>query len=128
MLFNFNRIFNYIKTQYARDNAIILIIIRNLQFLNFSLYWNYIENHDIEIAIATYWILFNFKENLLSSWNYSNFKNHKLFFKKKNDFRAFMMRFWKNFILENNDLLKSILLQDVFETLIQQTQSTLLIY
>ena len=34
MSFSFNRVFNYIKTQYARNNAIIMMMIKNLQFFD----------------------------------------------------------------------------------------------
>ena len=43
-----------------------------------------------------------------------------MLFNKKNDFRAFMMRFRKDLIIENNDFLKLMLLQNVFKTSIQQ--------
>ena len=38
ILFSFNRISKYIKIQYARNSAMIMIMMRNLQFFNFLLY------------------------------------------------------------------------------------------
>ena len=38
MSLSFNRVFNYIKTQYARDSAIIMMMIRNSQFFDSFLY------------------------------------------------------------------------------------------
>ena len=128
ILFSFNRVFNYIKIQYAKDNAMIMMIIKNLQFFDSSFYWNYIENHDVEIVIATYWMLFNFKKIFYRIKIVKILKTMKCFLKKKNNFRAFMMRFQKNLIIKNNDFLKLMSLQNVFETSIQQTQSTSLTY
>ena len=128
MSLNFNRVFNYIKTQYARNNAIIMMMMRNSQFFDSSFYWNYIENHNVEIVIATYRMLFDFKKIFYRTEIVKILKITKCSLKEKNDFRAFMMRFRKNFIIEDNDFLKLMSLRDVFETSIQQTQSTSSVY
>ena len=38
MSFNFNRAFNYFKTQYAKDSAVIMTIIKNSQQVEFLFY------------------------------------------------------------------------------------------
>ena len=103
-------------------------MIKNSQFLDSFFYWNYIENHDVEVAIATYWMLSDFKKIFYRTEIIKILKITKCSLKEKNDFRAFMMRFRRNLIIEKNDFLKSMSLRDVFETSIQQTQSISSVY
>ena len=108
MSFNFNRAFNYFKTQYAKNNVVVMIMIKNFQQVEFSFYWSYIESHDIEIVIATYRMLFDIKKTFYWNEIIKILKIAECSLKKKKNFRNFIKCFRSDFIIENNDLLKSI--------------------
>ena len=73
-------------------------------------------------------MLFDFKKISYRAEIVKILKTTKYFLRKRDDFRAFMMRFRENLIIKNNNFLKLMSLRNVFKTSIQQTQSTSSIY
>ena len=108
-----NRAFNYSKTQYAKNSAVVMTMIKNSQQAESSPYWNYIESHDIEVAIATYRMLSDIKKTFYRDEVIKILKAAGCPLKEKENFRNFMKRFRGGLTIGDNDLLESMSIRDV---------------